>query len=115
MRSAGVFHTAAVASLLALIFLCLAWELWLAPLRPGGSLLALKVLPLLLPLFGILREKVYTYQWAAMLILAYFAEGAVRAWSDRGLSAQLAGAEIAVTLIFFFACILYVRRIRRPA
>ena len=115
MRAAGVFHCAAVASLLALIFLGLAWELWLAPLRPGGSMLALKVLPLLLPLFGILRQKVYTYQWASMLILAYFAEGAVRAWSDRGLSAQLAVAEIAAALIFFLACILYVRQTRRPA
>ena len=66
-------------------------------------------------LFGILREKVYTYQWASMLILAYFAEGAVRAWSDRGLSARLAGAEVALTLIFFLACILYVRASRRPA
>ena len=115
MRTAGVFHYAAVVSLIALIFLGLAWELWLAPLRPGGSLLALKVLPLLLPLFGILREKVYTYRWASMLILAYFAEGAVRAWSDRGLSAQLAVAEIAVALVFFLACIFYVRRTRPPA
>ena len=115
MRAKGVFHHAAAASLIALVFLGLAWELWLAPLRPGGSLLALKVLPLLLPLFGILREKVYTYQWASMLILAYFAEGAVRAWSDRGLSARLAGAEVALTLIFFLACILYVRASRRPA
>ena len=115
MRAVRVFHYSAVSSLIALIFLGLAWELWLAPLRPGGSLLALKVLPLLLPLFGILRGKVYTYQWACMLILAYFAEGAVRAWSDRGLSAQLAAVEIAVTLIFFLACLLYVRGTRHPA
>ncbi len=115
MRAAGVAYVAAVASLIALIFLSLAWELWLAPLRSGGSLLALKTLPLLLPLFGILRGKVYTYQWASMLILAYFAEGAVRAWSDHGLSARLALAEIVVALIFFVACILYVRATSRPA
>ena len=29
-------------SLVVLIFLCLAWELWLAPLRTGGSWLVLK-------------------------------------------------------------------------
>ena len=40
-------HKAAVAALLALIVLCVAWELFLAPLRPGGSWLVLKVLPLL--------------------------------------------------------------------
>ena len=54
---------ACAASLIALIFLCLAWELWLAPLRPGGSWLALKILPLMAPLFGILRNRVYTFQW----------------------------------------------------
>ena len=40
---------AACASLVALIFLCLAWEIFLAPLKPGGSWLALKALPKLLP------------------------------------------------------------------
>ena len=44
------FHWGAVASLLALILLTLAWELWLAPLRPGGSWLVLKAAILLLPL-----------------------------------------------------------------
>jgi uncharacterized membrane protein len=51
---------AAAGALAALIVLCLAWELWLAPLRPGGSLAALKALPLALPLGGILRGKRYT-------------------------------------------------------
>jgi uncharacterized membrane protein len=99
-------------SLLALIFLCLAWELWLAPLRPGGSWLVLKALPLLLPLPGILRGKRYTYQWASMLILAYFAEGAVRAFGDGGRSAALALAETALTLLFFVSAILYARLTR---
>ncbi len=96
-------------SLIALIFLCLAWELWLAPLRPGGSTLALKALPLLFPLFGILWGKRYTYQWSALLILAYFAEGAVRAVSDRGGSPALATLEILLTLIFFLSSIFYAR------
>lgn len=96
-------------SLIALIFLCLAWELWLAPLRPGGSWLVLKTLPLLLPLMGILKGRRYTYQWAPMLILAYFTEGVVRAWSDPGLSAWLAGAEVALSAAFFFAAIFYAR------
>lgn len=78
------FHWLSVASLVALILLTLAWELWLAPLRPGGSLLALKAVVLLLPLFGILRERVYTYQWSSMFILMFFAEGVTRAWGDKG-------------------------------
>ena len=64
--------------------LCLAWEMWLAPLRPGGSLLALKALPLSLAIPGVLNGRRYTYQWSLMLILAYFAEGVTRAWSERG-------------------------------
>jgi uncharacterized membrane protein len=101
------------ASLIALILLCLAWELWLAPLRPGGSWLVLKTLPLLTPLFGILRGRRYTYQWSSMLILAYFAEGVVRAWSDTGLSAQLALIEIALAVIYFVSAVAFVRQTMR--
>lgn len=106
-------YLGACVSLLALIFLCLAWELWLAPLRPGGSWLALKALPLLLPLLGILRGRRYTYQWASMLILAYLAEGAVRAFGDGGRSAALAAAEMALALAFFVSAVLYARLTRR--
>jgi uncharacterized membrane protein len=102
-------HILSVCSLLALIALCLAWELWLAPLRPGGSWMVLKVLPLLAPLFGILRRKVYTYQWASMLILAYFTEGVVRGYSEAGLPALVARVEIALSLLFFLSVVAYVR------
>ena len=104
-----VAQLVASASLIALIFLCVAWELWLAPVRAGGSALVLKVLPLLLPLFGVLRGKRYTYQWSSMLILAYFAEGVVRAWSERGAGQALALAEIVLAMVFFTAAICYVR------
>ncbi len=96
-------------ALVALIFLCLCWELWLAPLRAGGSSLAFKALPLLLPLFGVLRGKRYTYQWSSMLILAYFTEGVVRAWSERGAAQILALAEIMLSVAFFTTAIFYAR------
>lgn len=96
-------------SLIALILLGLAWELWLAPLRPGGSWLVLKVLPLLAPLFGILRGKLYTYRWSTLLIWLYFTEGVVRVWSDTGVSAWLAGIEVALSLQFFAVAVFYVR------
>jgi uncharacterized membrane protein len=98
--------------LVSLIFLGLAWELWLAPLRPGGSFLALKSVPLLAPLPGILRGRRYTYQWSSMLILAYFAEGVTRAWSERGLSQGLALAEIGLSVVFFAASVSYARLTR---
>ena len=108
-------HTVAAVSLLVLIVLCLAWETVLAPLRPGGSALMLKVLPLLLPLRGILRGERYTFQWASMGILFYFTEGVVRAWSDKGLSAKLAVAEAILCIVFFFAAIFYAKLTRQPA
>jgi uncharacterized membrane protein len=102
-------------SLLGLMALCLAWELWLAPLRPGGSLLALKATPLALAIPGILNGRRYTYQWSSMLVLAYFAEGVMRAWSERGASQWLAAAEIALSLIFFAATVAYARLTRAAA
>jgi uncharacterized membrane protein len=99
----------ASASLVAMILLCLAWELWLAPLRPGGSYLALKAAPLALPLYGILFGRRYTYQWSSMFVLAYFTEGVMRAWSERGASQMLAFAEIALSIIFFAAAVAYAR------
>jgi len=106
---------AASAALLALIVLCLAWELWLAPLRPGGSWLALKALPLALPLTGVLLGRRYTYQWASMFILAYFAEGTMRAWAETGLSRGLAWAEIILSLAFFAAAVSFARLTRAGA
>lgn len=106
----------ASASLILLILLGLAWELWLAPLRPGGSWLVLKVLPLLLPLRGVLKGNLYTMQWAAMLILLYLMEGVVRAYSDPSpSSAALGGVETALALVFYLCAIFYVRPAKRAA
>lgn len=102
-------HYTAIASLIALIMLCLAWEGWLAPVRPGGTLLVIKAAPLLLPLFGILRGKVYTYQWASMLILLYLTEGVMRGWSDHGLSATLGMIEAGLSVVFFLSAVFYAR------
>lgn len=99
----------AVGSVLGLIVLGLAWELWLAPVRPGGSWLAVKVLPLCFPLAGLLRHRMYTYRWVSLMVWIYFIEGVVRAYSDRGLSAQLALLEVALCLTLFAACVLHVK------
>ena len=91
----------------ALIALGLAWELWWAP--TGRGTLALKVLPLLLPLPGLLRHRLYTYRWLSLLVWLYFTEGVVRATSDSGLSALLAGVEVLLCLALFACAGLYVR------
>jgi uncharacterized membrane protein len=110
--SLDILRATASAALIALLVLCLAWELWLAPLRPGGSTLALKAAPLALPLYGILFGRRYTYQWSSMFVLIYFTEGVVRAWSERGTAQLLAAAEIALSVVFFAAVVAYSRLTR---
>ena len=106
-------RTLALASLFALIALGLAWELWGAP--TGHRTLALKVAPLLLPVAGLLRNNLYTYRWLSLMVWLYFAEGVVRATSDRGASVPWALAEIALCLLLFAACGLNVRGRLRAA
>ncbi len=105
----------AVGSLLGLIVLGLAWELVLSPLRPGGSWLALKVLPLCIPLAGLLKNRMYTYRWVSLVIWLYFTEGVVRAWSDRTPGNALAMIEVLLCLTLFTACTLHVRVRQRNA
>lgn len=99
----------AVASLLGLIVLGLAWELWLSPVRPGGSLLALKVLPLCIPLAGLLKNRMYTYRWTSLLVWLYFTEGVVRATTEPAPGAWLASLEILLSLSLFSACVMHIR------
>ena len=108
-RAVDFTRTLAVASLLGLVVLGLSWELWLAPIRPGGSWLALKVLPLCLPLAGLLKNRMYTYRWLSLLVWIYFTEGVVRAWSDRPPGSWLALLEVLLCLSLFTACALHVR------
>ncbi|CAM5388812.1 Putative membrane protein OS=Eoetvoesiella caeni OX=645616 GN=DFR37_103137 PE=4 SV=1 [Eoetvoesiella caeni] len=103
-------------SLVALIALCLVWELGVAPLKPGGSLLVLKVLPLLLPLRGVLKGSLYTLQWSSMLILLYFMEGVVRAYSDpAAASVAMAWLEIILSLTFYLCAVLYLYPAKKAA
>ena len=111
-----VFHGGAIASLVLLIAWLVAWEMVIAPLRPGGSLLAAKALPLLLPLRGVVKRDIYTLQWSAMVILLYFIEGVVRAWSDVApLSRFMAWGEIALVCVFFACALLYLRPYKQAA
>lgn len=102
-------HWLATLSLVGLIFLTLAWELWLAPLRAGGSWMVLKVLPLLLPLFGVLRGTRRTCLWASVLVLAYGAEGLVRGWTESGLAGTLAWIEFGLAALFAISAAQYAK------
>ncbi|WP_274572635.1 DUF2069 domain-containing protein [Neisseria leonii] len=105
----------ALAALAALIALSLAWEWFLAPLRPGGSWLALKALPLCLALGGVMQGKIYTFQWSCMLVLAYFAEAVVRLFDADTASRWCAAAALVLSAAYFAACLMFVRAKKREA
>ncbi|MDO8314068.1 MAG: DUF2069 domain-containing protein [Rugosibacter sp.] len=109
MTAATWSNRLAIFSLTGLLFLCLAWELWLAPIHPGGSTLFIKALPLLFPFFGILHGKRYTHQWTSMLALAYLTEGVVRATAETSTNQTLAIIEVVLALILFVSCVAYAR------
>ena len=91
---------------IALIVFGLAWEMLIDPLRPGGSWLALKVLPLVFAVRGLWAGKVYTFKWMSLLVWFYVGEALVRivglspierllAWNSLALSV---GLSIAILL-----------------
>lgn len=107
-------RAAALAGLLALVALGLAWELWLAP--TGSGTLAIKVLPLVFCIAGLLKHRMYTFRWLSLLIWLYFMEGVIRATSEQGLSAKLAVVEVLLSLFIFGVSGWYIRwRQRRGA
>jgi uncharacterized membrane protein len=116
MDAPKYFHWGAIASLAVLIAWLLAWELLVAPLHPGGSLLALKAVPLLIPLAGVIKRDIYTLQWSSMVILLYFTEGVVRCWSDTvAVSRLMAGGEVAIVIVYFACALLYLRPYKKAA
>ena len=110
------YHYTALFSLICLFLLCILWELWLAPLKPGGSLLFLKAVPLAFAIRGVAKGSHYTLQWSSMLVLLYLMEGVVRVMSDPpGPSILMAWFEIFFSTVFFFSAILYVRPAKKAA
>jgi uncharacterized membrane protein len=114
-NSHQALYLTACISMLALIVLCVAWETLVAPLRPGGSWLVLKVVPLLIPLRGIIKRDVYTLQWSSMLILLYLAEGVVRFTTESGWSQWMAAGEVLLVAVFFLSSLLYLRPFKQNA
>lgn len=103
-----IAHRGAVVSLVLLVILCLVWELWLAPIRPGGSWLALKALFATLPLRGLLHGRRYTFQWSCMFILLYFFEGMMRL-SEPFPGRAMAAAEALLAAAFFVCAVYYAK------
>lgn len=112
---ASAWRRVAAAGVGALILLAVAWEWRLAPLRPGGSLLVLKALPLAMIWPGLARGRLRSFQVGSMLILAYVAEGVVRGMTDAGLSSTLGWIELGLAVSAFAAMLAHVRGLREAS
>ena len=82
----------------ALVALQPVWHAWCFPPQhmPVAALLALTVIPLLLPLLA-LRNPTRALLWVGILCLFYFCHGVAEAWSSPG-QRWLALTEIILTL-----------------
>lgn len=115
MSSPAFVFKLAIAAWLGLIVVSLGWELWWAPLRPGGSWLALKALPLCLPLGGLLRGRIYTLQYSSMLVLPYAAEAVMRLFDASAASRSCAAAALLCAVVFFVADLRYLQLRKKAA
>jgi len=95
-------------ALTALVLLEVLWEALLAPL-PGGRWLALKALPLAFLLPGVARGNRRSLQWLALLAPFYCAEALVRALSESGRHAWVAGTACALAALAFVALMMWFR------
>jgi uncharacterized membrane protein len=94
---------------IALIAFGLAWELFLDPLRPGGSWLALKVLPLVIALPGLWKAKMPTFRWMSLMVWLYVGEALVRIIGLSEIERQLAWNSLALSLALTAAILMGAR------
>ncbi|MDD2183342.1 DUF2069 domain-containing protein [Kingella sp. SNUBH-2017] len=105
-------HRLAAAAWFGLMLLTLWWDWLAAPLHNGIWLPLIKLLPLLLAARGILSGKIYTYQYASMLVLFYFTEGVMRLFDAVPASRWFAAAETALSVLFFVLCLAYLKQFK---
>ncbi|CAM3756456.1 DUF2069 domain-containing protein [Polynucleobacter arcticus] len=113
-RNKSPYQLIATAAFVDLFILCVAWEWFISPLRPGGSWLILKAIPLLFAIPGLWKGKVYTMQWASMLILLYITEGLVRIL-ETGTNFWMAALETTLGTIGFVCLLAFLKPIKARA
>jgi uncharacterized membrane protein len=113
-RTKDPYQLIATAAFVDLFILCIAWEWFISPLRPGGSWLILKAIPLLFAIPGLWRGNVYTMQWASMLVLLYVTEGLVRIL-ETGTNFWMAALETAIGTVGFICLLVYLKPIKARA
>ena len=104
-----------LAGYLGTLVLLMAWYAWLAPSPhfPVSLVLLVLVLPLLLPLRGLLHARRYTFAWSCFLALLYFTHGVMEAYSSVSMR-YLGLLEVGLTTTWFLAAIAFVRMTKKP-
>lgn len=83
------------------------WVIRLAPPQiPKSIALAIGLIPLLLPLRGMLHGRVYTHSWAGFLALPYFAFG-IDAAIHRTEKSWLGVVLVILSTVWFFGCVYF--------
>lgn len=106
----ALFRWLALGGNLALLAWIALWQLSLSP-HPHINALTLAiawVIPLLLPLPGILAGKPYTHAWANFILMFYFLHALTLLYVDNG-ERLLAVVELVLTFVAFIGNILYAR------
>ncbi len=96
-----------------LMILTLGWDGIYTPLQTSWILVVIKLLPLILPIRGILSGRIYTYQYCSMLIMLYFAESVMRLWDLSFWSRALASIELILCVLFFVCCLKYLNHFKK--
>jgi len=108
------YQLIATAAFVDLFILCVCWEWFISPLRPNGSWLVIKGVFLLFAIPGLWKGKIYTMQWASMLILLYITEGLVRI-TETGANFWLALLETLLASTAFICLLIYLKPIKAQA
>ncbi|MEH6395783.1 DUF2069 domain-containing protein [Pseudoalteromonas sp.] len=104
------FQRIAIIGYVGLLLLMPLWLFLIAP-REGhsnGFIFVVYILPLLLPLKGIIQDKPYTYAWANFIVMFYFIHGFTLLWvaQDQLLWVLL---ELLFASMMFIGCTYYAR------
>jgi uncharacterized membrane protein len=104
VNSERLWRAAALTGYFGTLALVLYWVAFLAsPQIPRSAVLAVALLPMLPAVRGLLHGSVYTYQWASLLALPYFAF-AVDALVNQQANRWAVLAMLLLTILWFFGC-----------
>lgn len=93
----------------ALLLLLVVWHGFMYPASKQPWLILVFILiPLLLPLRGLLKEKPYTYAWTSFVILLYFMHGVVEVWANEN-ERIYAALEVYLSVQVYIGAIYYAR------